>query len=48
MHMLTSEIVSKYPNLVIKDLRITNMVKNHKLARHKLEQSWGTFKRLLE
>ena len=30
IHMLTSEIVSKYPNLVIEDLRITNMVKNKK------------------
>ena len=48
MHMLTSAIVSKYPNLVIEDLRITNMVKNKKLARRKFEQSWGTFKRLLE
>ena len=48
MHMLTSAIVSKYPNLVIEDLQITNMVKNHKLARRILEQNWGTFKRLLE
>ena len=48
MHMLTSAIVSKHPNLVIEDLRITNMVKNHSLARRILEQSWGTFKRLLE
>ena len=48
MHMLTSAIVSKHPNLVIEDLQITNMVKNHKLARRILEQSWGTFKRLLE
>ena len=48
MHMHTSAIVSKYPNLVIEELRITNMVKNKKLARRKLEPSWGTFKRLLE
>ena len=48
MHMLTSAIVSKHPNLVIEDLQITNMVKNHKLARRILEQNWGTFKRLLE
>ena len=48
MHMLTSAIVSKYPNLIIEDLRITNMVKNKNLARSILEQSWGTFKKLLE
>ena len=46
--MLTSAIVSKYPNLVIEDLRITNMVQNKKLARRILEQSWGTFRKLLE
>ena len=48
MHTLTSAIVSKHPNLVTEDLRITKMVKNKKLTRRILEQNWGTFKRLLD
>ena len=47
MHMLAAEVVSKYPNLVVEDLRIMNIVKDLSLARRVLEQNWGTFKRLL-
>ena len=47
-HWLTSKIVQEHPNLVVEQLQILNMVKNHKLARSILEQRWATFVRMLE
>ena len=48
LHWLTSKIIKDHPNLVVEQLQILNMVKNHKLARSILEQKWGTFVRMLE
>ena len=48
LHWLTSKIIKDHPNLVVEQLQILNMVKNHKLARNIVEQKWGTFIRLLE
>ena len=34
--------------IVLEDLKVKNMVKNHKLAKAILEASWGMFRRLIE
>ena len=47
LHRETARIVGMSPNLAIEDLQIQNMVKNHKLARSILEQSWGKFANML-
>ena len=45
---ITTDIVKNYDTIVIEDLKVSNMVKNHHLA-HKIEhQSWYEFRRELE
>ena len=39
----TSKIIKDHPNLVVEQLQILNLVKNHKLTRSKLEQKWEFF-----
>ena len=48
LQKLTTMIVKNYDTIVIEDLKVSNMVKNHHLA-HKIEnQSWYEFRRELE
>lgn len=48
LQKITTEIVRKYDTIVIEDLKVSNMVKNHHLA-HKIEhQAWYEFRRELE
>ena len=45
---ITTNIVKNYDTIVIEDLKVSNMLKNHHLA-HKIEhQSWYEFRRELE
>lgn len=45
---ITTDIVKNYDTIVIEDLKVSNMLKNHHLA-HKIEhQSWFEFRRELE
>lgn len=45
---ITTDIVKHYDTIVIEDLKVSNMLKNHHLA-HKIEhQSWYEFRRELE
>ena len=45
---ITTDIVKNYDTIVIEDLKVSNMLKNHHLA-HKIEhQSWYEFRRELE
>ena len=45
---ITTDIVKNYDTIVIEDLKVSNMLKNHRLA-HKIEhQSWYEFRRELE
>ena len=49
LHKVTTEIIRRKPSFVcIEDLKVKNMVKNHKLARTIQQQTWRKFRTLLE
>jgi putative transposase len=48
IHFVTSKIVKKYDKIVVEDLCVKNMIKNHCLAQSILDVSWGEFRRQLE
>ncbi|WP_226987283.1 transposase [Candidatus Nitrososphaera evergladensis] len=48
LHKLSTEYASKYDLIFLERLRISNMVKNHHVARHIMDSGWGTFKTMLE
>ena len=47
LHRISREVVTRYPNLVMEDIKIPNLVKNKRLSRRILEQGWGLLKRML-
>ena len=47
-HKLSSVYASHYDVIFVEDLQLTNMIKNHKLARSIMDSSWGTFLQKLE
>jgi putative transposase len=47
-HQVTTRLVRENQVLVIEDLAVRNMLKNHRLARAISDASWGLFRTLLE
>ena len=48
LHKISSEIISDNQAIVLEDLKIKNMVQNHKLGKAISEVSWGMFRTMIE
>lgn len=47
LHKVSTELIKKYDNIILEDLNIKGMIKNHKLSKHISDVSWGKFVELL-
>jgi putative transposase len=47
LHKVSTELIRKYDTIVLEDLNIKGMIKNHKLSKHISDVSWSKFIELL-
>jgi putative transposase len=47
LHKLSRQYVQRYDTIVVEDLNIANMVRNHHLARAISDAAWGMFRQML-
>ena len=48
LHKLTNFVTKKYGVIFLEDLNVRGMLRNHKVARHIADSSWGELRRQLE
>jgi putative transposase len=48
LHKISTDLIKKYDTIFLEDLNIKGMVKNHKLAKHISDASWGKFVEFLK
>jgi putative transposase len=48
IHKLTTTLARQFGTIVVQDLQVAGMVKNHRLARHIADASFGELRRQLE